>query len=345
MKRAISMILFAVVAASATFVAVLGIDYAYYGRLVVPTFNIFMYNAIGNAESEGEGGTGDDLYGVEDWKFYIKNLLLNFNCILLLAGLMPFACIFGKNKNKNKNDTKTLLTILAPGLLWVLLTFSRPHKEERFLFPVYPLICVAASITMVKLCRNKFVVYVLLILIGGLSESRKLALHKYYFAPLSVYGELHGVISSRGGQGGTVKVCVGGEWHRFPSHFFLPENSALHFLKTGFGGQLPQHFGPGGSRETAMQSFNAMNREEEERYEVGNIGECDYVVVLETEGDEVLAQVEEAGVEFERIIEHDFLDAEKTSALGRILYLPYISDSYNVYAKYSVYERQAKILE
>ena len=39
----------------------------------------------------------------------------------------------------------------------------------------------------------------------------------------------------------TTQVCVGKEWHRFPSSFFLPDNSfRLAFLRSEFRGQLPK---------------------------------------------------------------------------------------------------------
>ena len=38
-------------------------------------------------------------------------------------------------------------------------------------------------------------------------------------------------------------VCVGAEWHRFPSAFFLPGSAyRLAFLPSGFGGLLPRPF-------------------------------------------------------------------------------------------------------
>ena len=39
----------------------------------------------------------------------------------------------------------------------------------------------------------------------------------------------------------TTQVCVGKEWHRFPSSFFFPDKSfRLAFLKSEFRGQLPK---------------------------------------------------------------------------------------------------------
>lgn len=40
-----------------------------------------------------------------------------------------------------------------------------------------------------------------------------------------------------------VPVCVGSEWHRFPSSFFLPSAQyKLQFVKSGFTGLLPRAF-------------------------------------------------------------------------------------------------------
>ena len=32
--------------------------------------------------------------------------------------------------------------------LWLSVFWMQPHKEERFLFPVYPLICLAAALSV-----------------------------------------------------------------------------------------------------------------------------------------------------------------------------------------------------
>ena len=37
-------------------------------------------------------------------------------------------------------------------------------------------------------------------------------------------------------------MCVGAEWHRFPSSFFLPAGYRLGFINTGFDGALPTYF-------------------------------------------------------------------------------------------------------
>ena len=48
-----------------------------------------------------------------------------------------------------------------------------------------------------------------------------------YHAPLDVYGELNQLTSDPKGQNlpsaNQINVCVGKEWYRFPSNFFMPD--------------------------------------------------------------------------------------------------------------------------
>ena len=37
---------------------------------------------------------------------------------------------------------------LIPMYLWILIFFTQAHKEERFLYPIYPLICLSAALTL-----------------------------------------------------------------------------------------------------------------------------------------------------------------------------------------------------
>lgn len=40
---------------------------------------------------------------------------------------------------------------LSPMYLWMLVFFTRPHKEERFLFPIYPLVCLSGAVALSSL--------------------------------------------------------------------------------------------------------------------------------------------------------------------------------------------------
>ena len=44
-------------------------------------------------------------------------------------------------------------------------------------------------------------------------------------------------------------VCTGAEWYSFPSHFFIPSNVQLAFVRDSFHGQLPQPFSPFSQRK------------------------------------------------------------------------------------------------
>jgi len=98
-------------------------------------------------------------------------------------------------------------------------------------------------------------------------------------------------------------------------------------VSSGFGGQLPQKFGKEGARVKAAQPFNAVNREEVSRYV--EIEDCDYFVELLLEADEELGRGEAAGAvamgkdgrrgEWKKIFAKEYLDAEKTGALHRVV--------------------------
>lgn len=73
---------------------------------------------------------------------------------------------------------------------------------------------------------------------------RTVALVHGYGAPMQVYRQLP-VESSAAPIGRQLAVCVGTEWYRFPSSFFLPGPSyRLQFIKSGFDGLLPHAFDP-----------------------------------------------------------------------------------------------------
>lgn len=40
---------------------------------------------------------------------------------------------------------------LAPVVVWAAIFFPQAHKEERFLFPMYPLVCLSGAYTVVTI--------------------------------------------------------------------------------------------------------------------------------------------------------------------------------------------------
>lgn len=144
-----------------------------YGQLTSTTWNIISYNIFGGSQR------GPDLYGTEPWHFYILNLVLNFNVLALLALLsLPALAIthlidysrvammfslpalslnypidlrkIGLKKHTDQESSPFFLLAirLAPFYLWLGVLSLQAHKEERFMFPIYPMLCFNAAVTL-----------------------------------------------------------------------------------------------------------------------------------------------------------------------------------------------------
>lgn len=197
---------------------VMYIDFHQYGKWTSPTLNIFQYNA--------QGG-GDELYGTEPFSYYVKNLLLNFNYIPLIAviGFWPLSLY---RRYTQKPFSVTLVVLVSSLYLWLTIVGKRPHKEERFLFPIYPTLCVAAVVVVEDLWRmmwwkteekeknakhtlrfffRRYGWVLLLLPSCVISYSRIWALHLYYTAPTRIYAELNLLPSNQ-----ETFVCTCGEW-------------------------------------------------------------------------------------------------------------------------------------
>ena len=305
------------------------LDYQQYGKWTFATLNIFRYNA--------QSG-GDELYGVEPASFYFKNLSLNFNYAAVLGVLfLPLSTLL---RFCRRPLPTSLIVLIAPLYLWLATVVPRPHKEERFLFPVYPVVVLASVLVVQQIwdavCvgqrskanawrRNLWILCLLPSCL--LSQSRSMALSKYYTAPFKVFAALP--VSAPG------LVCTCGEWYRFPSSYYLPEGYRLGFLPSSFSGQLPQPFQVEGSR--AGSNFNDANKEEQDRYM--DPESCDYVVELETTSDaDCLTVMTTSSAEWIKLVDEPFLNARETASLHRILYIPILHKA--VYSSYSLYAKK-----
>ena len=301
------------------------IDYPQYGKWVSPTLNIFQYNAA---------GSGDELYGIEPTSYYVKNLALNFNLVAALGvAFLPVSFLL---RVLGQPLTTPLVVTMGCMYAWLSIVVPRPHKEERFLFPIYPCLCLGATVVVERMWglvsifflggkhRRVWAIFVFVPVM--LSVSRSLALSKYYTAPLDVYAALP--ISGEGGG----LVCTCGEWYRFPSSFYLPSGYKLAFLPSSFTGQLPKQFEKAGSR--AGTNFNGLNKQEMDRY-AESVKECSFIVELETSDDpECLRDL--SG--WDKLFEAPYLNAAETSGLHRALYLPFLHKG--KYIPYSLYGRK-----
>lgn len=232
----------------------IGIDSFMYKKFVVVPFNIVWYNVLAAA-----AGKGPNIYGTEPWHFYIRNLLINFNIWFILAvAALPLLLLqnFILGKPATKQSWLRTLTFLTPFYLWLAVFTVQPHKEERFMYPAYPALALNAAISLHILLINigssnsrstigMIPVQLKLTLVGmcflgaiDLGALRMLGLATAYFAPLAVYKPLHQPGVSRPGD----TVCMGKEWYRFPSSYFLPNGVKAKFVKSEFSGLLPGEF-------------------------------------------------------------------------------------------------------
>ncbi|RUS68602.1 hypothetical protein EGW08_023636 [Elysia chlorotica] len=270
----------------------------FYGKLVVAPLNIVLYNVF--------SGHGPELYGVEPLSFYFINGFLNFNFAFLLALMsLPLLLVRAVLLKWPLHKVTRLILTLSPMYIWILIFFTRPHKEERFLFPIYPYFALTAAVT---LDTAQVILYNVLprgvrrshyadstgwfsagfcFLYATLCVSRVVALYQGYHAPIDIYVELHRISNDPQihtlGPDKPVNVCVGKEWYRFPSSFFLPGPKwHLQFLQSEFKGQLPKPYGsePHATRQIPTH-MNDMNREEPSRYV--DVSRCHYLIDRDSE--------------------------------------------------------------
>uniref|UniRef100_A0A8C8AGD7 Mannosyltransferase n=1 Tax=Otus sunia TaxID=257818 RepID=A0A8C8AGD7_9STRI len=328
------------------------VDSYYYGKLVVAPLNIVLYNVFTSH--------GPDLYGTEPWFFYFINGFLNFNVAFILALLvLPLTylmeCLLQKFHVQNLGRPYWLT--LAPMYIWIMIFFSQPHKEERFLFPIYPLICLCSAVALSALQKcyhfvfqryrlehytvsSNWLALGTVFLFGLLSLSRSVALFRGYHGPLDLYPEFHRIATDPSihtvPEGRQVNVCVGKEWHRFPSSFLLPDNWQLQFILSEFRGQLPKPFAKGPMATRIIPTdMNDQNKEEPSRYI--DISRCHYLVDLDTAAETPREpRYSSNKEEWVTIAYKPFLDTSRSSKLLRAFYIPLLSEQYTWYANYTI---------
>ncbi|KAM8795574.1 alpha-1,2-mannosyltransferase ALG9-like isoform 2-T2 [Eudromia elegans] len=328
------------------------VDSYYYGKLVVAPLNIVLYNVFTSH--------GPDLYGTEPWSFYFINGFLNFNVAFVLALLvLPLTCLMEclLQKFHVQNLGRPYWLTLAPMYIWIMIFFSQPHKEERFLFPIYPLICLCGAVALSALQKcyhfifqryrlehytvsSNWLALGTVFLFGLLSLSRSVALFRGYHGPLDLYPEFHRIATDPTihtvPEGRPVNVCVGKEWYRFPSSFLLPDNWQLQFILSEFRGQLPKQFAKGPRATRVIPTdMNDQNREEPSRYI--DISKCHYLVDLDTAAETPREPRYSSNKEEWIIIAYKpFLDASRSSKLLRAFYIPLLSEQHTWYANYTI---------
>ncbi|KAF7028744.1 hypothetical protein CFC21_040612 [Triticum aestivum] len=222
--------------------------------------------------------------------------------------------------------------------------------EYRFLYPIYPLICVAAASVIDSFpyffhdkYANEQSIFekiakglrpLILGFILCTSHSRTFSMLNGYGAPLQIYQHLE--YHEDTGPGSI--LCVGSEWHRYPSSFFVPSYiSEVRWIDDGFRGLLPFPFNETLGGTTAAPSyFNTKNKASDKQY-LKDIGACNLLMELDlrrpypSRGNDLST--------WETLASLPFLDRELSPALYRSFFIPYQWEHKNVFGLYKLLRR------
>ncbi|PYH48339.1 uncharacterized protein BP01DRAFT_371313 [Aspergillus saccharolyticus JOP 1030-1] len=322
-------------------VAEVMVDHVFLRKLVIVPWNIVAYNVFG-----GEG-RGPDIFGTEPWTFYVRNLLLNFNIwfvfAMAAAPLLALQVVL-PSQTADKQTLLRRLALITPFYMWFAIFTAQPHKEERFMYPAYPFLALNASISVhmvlsylgssdpkemagrltpkIKLAAVVSM-FVLAISAGFL---RTMGMVTAYSAPLKVFEPLEQPGVAQPGD----FLCLGKEWYRFPSSFFLPHGMQAKFIRSEFRGLLPGEFPVAKDLASLLQGTSTIppgmnDRNEEDLGKYVEISQCSFLVDSHFPGREA-TDLEPNYTQDEKVWEklacHDFLDASQTGLLGRLTWTP-----------------------
>lgn len=348
------------VAIGATFVLILATaacDSFFYGQRVFSLYNFLMYNVFGSGDSS--------LYGTEDATFYVRNGLNNLNVLLPLScvGLLCFAGSLAWNLGKGSNDGLRVAVACSPQWFWLGAITMLPHKEERFMYVVYPLIILAASEglclltllscqicawlgrafgTMQRASSLRTIFWLAattgVCITAVLSACRVGALIHNYGAGMEIYTRIASAHAMSGAHE-RCTVCVGSAWYEFPSSFLLPRGCALAFVDEGFDGVLPARFNAsaGGTRWGAAY-LNDRNQAHVDQF-VRSADACDLMVGLKLDASMTPKRAGWGG-DFAVLDELPYVQTSKSPRMHRAFHVPYVSSKHLVYNAYVLHGRR-----
>jgi len=323
------------------------IDYVFYKKWTIVPLNIVLYNVFSSDK-------GPNIYGTEPWHYYFLNGFLNFNFLFFLALLsIPILALEALISNRphlfSKISYSILMMKLVPMYLWIVIFTTQPHKEERFLFVIYPLIIFNAAVTIFSMKRiiniltqlvhlengkklGRILVGIIFAVYSVLSISRILSLYVNYSAPMKVYSYLNSktMLDELNTFNHNITICVGKEWYHFPTHYFMPNNTRIGFVKSKFDGLLPGYFKEGDNHIGTWvipKGMNDLNQEEFDKYV--NIEQCSYMIDLYVEENEVrnnedliepnyITQTDK----WEKVVCKSFINKNKSHSLLRPFFFP-----------------------
>ncbi|KAH9778964.1 Dol-P-Man:Man(6)GlcNAc(2)-PP-Dol alpha-1,2-mannosyltransferase [Citrus sinensis] len=341
------------------------VDYQYYRRWTSSVLNLVVYNVVGGGESH--------LYGIEGPLYYLRNAFNNFNfgfvLALLFVGILPiarkkYAPGSGRMFRWERGCLKAKVPSKVKMMVWAVAHRNinttdinqkrRPSmglSHDWFLYPIYPLICVAASAVIESfpdIFRDKYdpnanfvmvtTAKVLRPFVLGLilcaSHSRTFSLVNGYAAPIEVYK----ILQHHDDAGPGSVVCVGSEWHRYPSSFFIPNYiGEVRWLDDGFRGLLPLPFNSTvGGTSAAPSYFNNKNKASDQQF-LQDVEACTFLVELQlnrpypSRGSDLS--------KWEPIAALPYLDREFSPPLYRSFFIPYLWQQRNVFGLYKLFRR------
>ncbi|XP_061382615.1 alpha-1,2-mannosyltransferase ALG9 [Danaus plexippus] len=322
------------------------VDSWHYGRLVVAPWNIVAYNIFTEH--------GPDLYGVEPWTYYFVNGFLNFNIVWVLALSCPLllvACSLISTRSSRASFCIPYWLSLMPLALWLAVFMTQPHKEERFLYPVYSMIILCGAISLDCLQkmtfavgtellrwrkereRRHYLVYtgplvVMCVLLAGLlSISRIIALHSHYGSVSSLTSHVSPTTAASATN--DVLVCYGKDWYRSSSSFLAPGH--VRFIASEFDGQLPAPYSVGANATRVIHPyFNDQNRGDNRTYLQPS--ECHYLVDSDAGKPTRLQPHFHKRDEWEIVARVPLLDADRSHRIFRAFYVPVLTNKNCVYA-------------
>jgi alpha-1,2-mannosyltransferase len=302
-------------------------DSYFYGRRVFTPLRLVMYNIF---PTEGKG---PDIFGREPWFYYLLNGNLNFPVFFVIA--MAYAVFVAITRTAEmlvssriirvpvSERTGTDVAFAYSFLLWLLVFSSQSHKEERFLYPIYPLICYLASqgcarcLLVLGTFRRFSGILVACLVIAGIvaNTSRIIGQQYYYSAPALVFAELTKRICGQK----ICTLCMEKEWHRFPSSFFLPDRFRLRFVPFAGSGLLPKPFESTSDIPSGMNDMNVPVYDD--RYVADIASDCDYFIDVFENPSALPEQLRAWTI----VIDATFLHRESARSLVRAFYIPKIS--------------------
>lgn len=326
------------------------LDSLFYKKVTYVAFNIMSYNIFNTDEL-----SGPHIFGVESPDWYVKNLLLNFHVFFVIA-LLNFLTIFNRYQ---------LVIYKLPLLIWFAILTSQPHKEERFMYPIYHLISISFaqfmscetfnSCSIMKLFK-KLLNCTVLLLTTILFLTRINNLNSNYSAPINVLKYLSDSTSNFSPV--PENICMGREWYHYPSSLFLNDNQRLRFTQSSFDGMLPGDFleprvnsfeGLVNATSHIPQGFNNMNKFNPDF--ITSTDECTYYIDIDKEISENDATSILDAEKWEIMYCQDILDVDNSDGIERVLDINnflerFIIDPWlNLQKDLSVIELNRKLME